>query len=101
MDRGFKRWKVRVDRIVIDQTELKGLYNFTIKRPEDSQQESTRTTLTDELMQAAIKSDQIGPDSLGPKVLADSLKALGLQLVKDMAPVDYLVIDHVERATGN
>lgn len=83
----------RVDRVVIDQTGLKGSYNFTLKRPEDPEQESTKPT--------AMKSDQIGPDSMGSNVLADSLKALGLQLVKDRAPVEYLVIDHVERATGN
>jgi uncharacterized protein (TIGR03435 family) len=48
----------RVDRIVIDRTELAGTYNFTLKRSED-------LTVADRSNQAAIKSDQIGPDSLG------------------------------------
>lgn len=82
----------RVDRVVIDGTDLRGTYNFTLKVPEDVLQESR---------QAAIKSDQIGPDTPGAKIFAESLKALGLQLVKDRGPVDYLVIDHVEKATGN
>jgi bla regulator protein BlaR1 len=78
----------RVDRTVIDQTGLKGLYNFTLRSPE-------------ERFDQGVKSDQAGPDSMGPNLFADPLKALGLQLVKDKAPVEYLVIDHIERATGN
>lgn len=38
---------------------------------------------------------------MGSSAFADLLKALGLQLVKDKAPVDYLVIDHIERALRN
>jgi uncharacterized protein (TIGR03435 family) len=79
----------RVDRMVVDDTGLKGLYNFTLKIPEDLRANQP------------AKSEAGSPDRPSAAVFSEVLKQLGLQLIADRAPVEYLVVDHVERPTGN
>ena len=79
----------RVDRMVIDDTGLKGLYDFTVKVPEDLVQNSPG------------KTDGGSPERPSGAVFAGVLKQLGLQLIADKVPVEYLVVDHVERSSGN
>ena len=78
-----------LDRQVLDRTEMNGIYDFTLKL--DSQE---------------------GPPAFGPKteasgdwsdssIFSDIQKQLGLQLVSDRAPVDYLVVDHLEKPSEN
>jgi len=81
----------RVDRAVVDQTGLTGLYNFVLKMPPSAGQD-----------QAAVKkSEGLSPETPSAPDFADALKQLGLQLVPDRAPVDYLVVDSVERPSEN
>ncbi len=80
----------RVDRIVVDQTGLKGLYNFILKRPADAGQDPP-----------AVKWEGLSSDSPSASAFAEALKQLGLQLIADRAPVDYLVIDSVEKPSEN
>jgi uncharacterized protein (TIGR03435 family) len=80
----------RVGRIVVDQTGLKGLYNFTLTKPAELLQDP-----------AVVKSEGLPPASQSAGAFADALKALGLQLVAGTAPVDYLVVDHVEHPSEN
>jgi len=81
----------RLDRVVVDQTGLQGLYNFVLKMPAPAGQDL-----------AAIKrQDRLSPETLSPADFAESLKHLGLQLIPDRAPVDYLVIDSVEQPSEN
>ncbi|HXE65295.1 MAG TPA: M56 family metallopeptidase [Bryobacteraceae bacterium] len=80
----------RVDRTVVDQTDLKGLYNFNLKMPDDLREGA-----------AGVKSDGISAESPSAGAFAGPLKSLGLQLVAGTAPVDYLVVDHVESPSGN
>ena len=81
----------QMDRPVVDGTGLKGVFNFTLKRPEDLQWDLSRG-----------KSDGgTSPESPSAAAFSDSLKQLGLQLVPGSAPVDYLVIDHVEKPSEN
>jgi uncharacterized protein (TIGR03435 family) len=81
----------RVDRAVVDQTGLKGLYNFVLKMPPSEGQD-----------QAAVKkSEGLSPETPSASDFADALKQLGLQLIPDRAPVDYLVVDSVERPSEN
>lgn len=79
----------QVDRIVVDQTGLKGLYNFSLKRPGDT------------LQDPRAKPEGRSPDSPSAGTFADALKHLGLQLIAGTAPVDYLVVDHIERPSEN
>jgi uncharacterized protein (TIGR03435 family) len=77
------------DRIVVDDTGLTALYNFAVKMPEDLRQNSP------------VKSDGRSPDSASADVFAEVLKPLGLRLIAGTAPVEYLVIDHLERPSEN
>jgi len=78
-----------VDRVVVDQTGLTGLYNFTVKLPEDLRQNPP------------VKSDGIGPSATSAGVFSDALKPLGLQLTAGTAPVEYLVVDYVAQPSEN
>jgi uncharacterized protein (TIGR03435 family) len=79
----------RVDRVVVDQTGLTGLYNFTLKMADVAQNPP------------GLKPDGVSSDSPSSAAFSDALRQLGLQLVADRAPVDYLVIDSVERPSEN
>jgi uncharacterized protein (TIGR03435 family) len=76
------------DRMVVDETGLTGLYNFTVKKPGDWGQEMP------------IKADR-SPDSSTAAVFAEVLQPLGLQLVAGSAAVEYLVVDRVGPLSAN
>jgi uncharacterized protein (TIGR03435 family) len=59
-----------------------------VKVPEDLRQDEP------------VKSER-SPDSPTAAMFADVLKTLSLQLLAGMAPVEYLVIDRVERPSEN
>ena len=75
-------------RPVIDRTGLTGNYDFTLSFLPDSARNAS-------------------PDNLPPELrdrpsLFDALKEqLGLKLQPEKGPVEYLVIDHVERPSAN
>jgi len=77
-----------VDRMVIDGTGLKGLYNFVLRKPEDAGD------------QPVVKSER-AIDRPSAALFAYVLKPLGLRLVAEKASVEYLVVDHAERPTPN
>jgi uncharacterized protein (TIGR03435 family) len=77
----------QVDRTVVDDTSLKGVYNLTVKLPEE---EGPR-----------VKSDGRSPDSPSTALFVEALKRLGLQLIAERGPVEYLVIDHVDKPSEN
>jgi uncharacterized protein (TIGR03435 family) len=80
-----------VDRAVVDQTGLNGLYNFALKMPPSAGPD-----------QAAVKkSEGLSPETPSAFDFADALKQLGLQLIPARASVDYLVIDSVEPPSEN
>jgi uncharacterized protein (TIGR03435 family) len=79
----------QLDRPVVDETSLKALFNFTLKAPMDLRENQP------------AKSDGQSPDSLSSGAFIDGLRALGLQLLPGTAQVEYLVVDHVEKPTGN
>jgi len=78
-----------LDRMVVDETGLKGLFNFTIKIPEELR------------LNPMQKSDGQSPNAPPPSVFNDVLKHLGLQLTAAAAPVEFLVIDRIEKLTAN
>jgi uncharacterized protein (TIGR03435 family) len=90
-----------VDRPVIDLTELKGNYDFTLQfTPEDFGAMMMRAvvaagiTLPPEAMKLM---DASNGDSL-----FIALETLGLKLEKRKAPIEVLVIDHIEKSpSGN
>jgi uncharacterized protein (TIGR03435 family) len=71
-----------LDRPVTDATELKGSYDwtFTFSGP------------------ASAGSDTAGTPEIGPPGILEAVQSeLGLKLESKRAPVDMLVIDHIER----
>ncbi len=75
---------VRMDRPVVDLTSLKGSYDFTLK-----------SNLPAEADKAALS------EWFSSSIFTDIQRQLGLQLETDKAPIDYLVVDHVEQPSEN
>jgi len=75
-----------MDRPVIDMTGLGGSYDFTLK---------FETTQTGGEAKLALR------DWFTSSLFTDIQKQLGLQLAADKAPIDYLVVDRVEKASEN
>jgi uncharacterized protein (TIGR03435 family) len=87
----FTDWVSRqpemADRVVIDATGLKGSYNFELNwSPDDD-----RTPLLNGVPQ----------ESTGPSIFTAFQEQLGLKLESRRAPVEVLVIDHVEPPSQN
>jgi uncharacterized protein (TIGR03435 family) len=78
-----------LDQTAVDETGLKGIYNFTLRMPPD-----WRTN-------QPAKSAGPSPDSLTSGAFGDALKRLGLQLTLGTVALEYFVVDHVERPTEN
>jgi uncharacterized protein (TIGR03435 family) len=77
------------DRVVVDETGLKGLYNFTVRMPEDLRRG------------APMKMDGKSPDSVSAATFDDVLRPLGMKLAGATAAVEYLVIDRLLPLTEN
>ncbi len=68
-----------VDRTIVDKTELTGLFDYHLE----------------------FVADNVQADTTGPSIFTALQEQLGLKLVPAKAPVDVLVIDHVERPSEN
>jgi uncharacterized protein (TIGR03435 family) len=86
-----------VDRPVVDMTELKGNYDFMLQfAPEDFRAMMLRAAIAAgvSLPPEALKLiDTANGDSL-----FTALETLGLKLDKRKAPIEVLVIDHIEKS---
>jgi len=81
--------------IVLDQTGLKGEYDFTLKW-------TPGAGLPTSAAPSAQDSDIAPlPDPSGTSIFTALQEQLGLKLETKKAPVDVLVITHVERPSGN
>jgi uncharacterized protein (TIGR03435 family) len=86
-----------LDRPVVDMTELKGSYDFTLEfSPEDYRAM---------LIRSAVSAGVVLPpealralDGVSDNSLFTSVQALGLKLEQRKAPLEVLVIDHLEKA---
>jgi len=89
-----------VDRPVIDMTELKGNYDFTLQfTPEDFGAMMMRAVLAAGITlppEAMKLIDASNGDSL-----FIALETLGLKLEKRKAPIEVLVIDHIEKSPSD
>lgn len=84
------------DRPVVDMTELKGRYDFTLEfTPEDFRAMRIRSALAAgiTLPPQALK---LLAESSGDSLLA-AVEKLGLKLESRKAPLDVLVVDHIEK----
>jgi len=76
-------------RTVVDKTSLTGIYDFILQfSPEDA---------------SAVPSGAAPAtlDSMAPSIFTAVQEQLGLKLESGKGPVDVIVIDHVERPSGN
>jgi uncharacterized protein (TIGR03435 family) len=80
----------RMGRPVVDETRLTGIYNFTLKLDVFEGVSSLDPDLKTKMADWSSSS-----------IFSDIQRQLGLQLVPSKAPVDYLVIDHVEQPSEN
>jgi len=76
-------------RPIQDRTDLTGRYDITLKRPDSVPPPPT--------------SESAGGAAQDPSsaVVLSLVEDLGLKLVSSKAPVETLVIDHIERPTAN
>jgi uncharacterized protein (TIGR03435 family) len=80
-----------VDRPVIDQTGIKGRYDFTLGWTSDNSQLGTN----------AAKNPSAADTHLPPALPAAIREQIGLRLDATTAPLDVLVVDQVERPYEN
>ena len=73
-----------VGELIVDKTGLTGMYDWTLNWTPD----------------AVAQGDDVG-DAGGPSLFTALQEQLGLKLEKTKAPVEVLVIEHVERPTEN
>lgn len=78
-----------MDRQVLDKTGLTGKYTFTL-----------RFTMNQEA-DAAAQETASSPNASAPSIFTALQEQLGLKLQPANAPVEYLVVDHVERPSEN
>jgi uncharacterized protein (TIGR03435 family) len=69
-----------VDRPIVDKTGLTGSYNFTLKWTPDGQEETVES---------------------GPPLFTALQEQLGLKLELAKAPIDIIVVDHIEKPSEN
>jgi len=85
MEEAARSFAFFFDRPVIDRTNLKGDYDFTIEYEDDQD--------------ARIPLNPFS--GLTPSALSAALASVGLKLESTKAPIKVLVIDHVEKPTEN
>jgi uncharacterized protein (TIGR03435 family) len=81
--------------IVLDQTGLKGEYDFTLKWTPGAALPTSAASANQDSDSAPL------PDPSGTSIFTALQEQLGLKLETKKAPVDVLVITHVERPSGN
>ncbi len=86
-----------VGRPVIDKTGLTGLYDFALHWNPDESAAPVPSGTVD----GAEKPDTSTQDSSGPSIFTAIQEQLGLKLEPIKAPVEVLVIDHIERPSEN
>lgn len=84
-----------LDRPVIDKTGILGRFDFHVEFSRDEATPGLRGPSPDAGLPGAAS------DPSGPTIFTAIREQLGLKLVPGKGPVEVLVIDHVERPTGN
>jgi bla regulator protein blaR1 len=83
-------------RLVLDQTGIKGNYDFTLEWAAERPEPLPGTAGRD---QAAGNAPPV--DSSGPSIFTAIQEQLGLKLESTKGPVDMLVIDNIEKPSEN
>ena len=88
----------QLGRLVVDDTGLKGQYAFTLKWTPDQEERAI-------FMAAGGGNPGMGrpapAEPSGPSIFTAVQEQLGLKLKAEKAPVEVLVIDHIDRPSAN
>jgi uncharacterized protein (TIGR03435 family) len=80
-----------LNRTVIDKTGLVGRYDFTLSwTPDESNDPNFFPSTAGQ-----------PPDTGGPSIFAALQEQLGLKLEAGKGPVQVIVVDHIEKPSGN
>jgi uncharacterized protein (TIGR03435 family) len=85
----------QLGRPVMDKTGLTGPYDFSLRWTPDEGQPSQG------IDGGPLPNNPPPPESSGPSIFTAIQEQLGLKLESKKGPVDVLVIDHVEKPSGN
>jgi uncharacterized protein (TIGR03435 family) len=89
-------------RFVIDRTGLTEKYDFTLRWTPDENQlpPSSGAQVSPAGASSGLPSTDPNPNS-GPSLFTAIQEQLGLKLESAKGPVEFIVIDHIERPSGN
>jgi len=91
-----------LDRIVLDKTALTGKYDFILKwTPDRSQLQSPLGFDATSAIAPNGQTATASSDSSAPDLFTAVQEQLGLRLKAEKGPISVIVIDHVERPSGN
>ncbi len=92
----------RIDRLIVDRTNLAGRFDIRLQwtpspgeNPFDPGGNKLPPTIID------MSGNTVLTDSSGPSIFSAIQEQLGLKLESAKAPVELLVIDHVEKPSAN
>jgi uncharacterized protein (TIGR03435 family) len=88
----------QLGRTILDQTGLKGTYNFALQWTPD---ESPPAMPTVPEGGGPGTANPPPPESSGPSIFTAVQEQLGLKLVSTKGPVEIIVIDHIEKPSEN
>jgi uncharacterized protein (TIGR03435 family) len=93
----------RMSRVVLDQTGLKGTYDFTLQLDGIPSIDDLRSAMSSGGDPATAKRTlgNAMNDWTTSSIFTDLPKQLGLKLESDKAPVDSLVVERVEKSSEN
>ena len=89
----------RLDRPVIDKTGVDGLYTFHMEFAPDPGMPGFQVPRPEP--GAAGSASPPLPDPTMPTIFTALQEQLGLKLVPEKGPVEYLIIDHLEKPSAN
>jgi len=87
----------RLDRLIIDRTNLAGRFDIRLQWAPSAAEDLFGVPM--EIID--MKGVTVKPDPSGPSIFSAIQEQLGLKLESAKAPVDVLVIDHVEKPSEN
>jgi uncharacterized protein (TIGR03435 family) len=87
-----------IGRLVVNQTGIEGNYDLVLEYAPDQSQAAVFKRPEDGKPEVA---SALPPEPSGPSVFTALQEQLGLKLESIKAPVDVIVIDHIERPSEN
>jgi uncharacterized protein (TIGR03435 family) len=96
-----QRLSGQVDRKVIDKTGVAGNFDFHLEFTPDAALRGFPGRGGDAGNPPSAGNPAPPADPAGPTIFAALQEQLGLKLVPEKGPVEFLIVDHVEKPTEN